>query len=123
MRVDVDDVENDGGLVFYQGEPFTGEVVEQGEDGSLASLYTYDTGSEDGPYREWYPDDQLYKEGRMRRGLPVGLHRRWHANGVLAEEVLFGDHGDHQGRREWDESGALIVDSFPPGHDNRGSRR
>jgi antitoxin component YwqK of YwqJK toxin-antitoxin module len=114
MRVAADDVEDDGGLVFHQGEPFTGEVVEQGPDGSLATLYTYDTGTEDGPYREWYPDDRPYKEGTMRMGLPVGLHRRWHPNGVLAEETLFGDHADHLGHRKWDENGNLLVDTLPP---------
>lgn len=105
MRVDHDEIEDDQGLVFHHGEPFTGEVVESGADGSLVTLYTYDTGNPDGPYQEWYPDGRPYKEGWMRLGLPIGLHRRWYPDGRLAEESLFSDQGDQIDHRQWDEDG------------------
>jgi antitoxin component YwqK of YwqJK toxin-antitoxin module len=112
VQVDQDEIEDDQGLAWYQGEPFTGEVVERGPDGRLITLYTYVMGNEDGPYQEWYPDDRLYKEGSMRLGLPVGTHRRWYPNGRLAEESVFDDRGDQLARRRWDEAGNLLPGSF-----------
>lgn len=110
MRVDCEEVEDDEYLILHQGEPFTGEVVERREDGSLITLYTYDTGNADGPYKEWYPDQRLYKEGMMRLGLPVGLHRRWYPDGRLAEESSFSDQNVEIMHRTFDREGNLLSD-------------
>ncbi|GAA2677952.1 MULTISPECIES: hypothetical protein [Actinosynnema] len=105
-------MDEDGEFVLHGGEPYTGEVVELREDGSVITLYTCTSGYYDGPYRETYPDGGPYKEGVMRMGLSVGLHRRWHPSGRLAREDLFDERG-HVARREWDVDGALLVDTFP----------
>ncbi|GAA3462176.1 toxin-antitoxin system YwqK family antitoxin [Saccharothrix longispora] len=110
MRVEADEVEEDEGVVFHQGVPFTGEVVESRPDGTVLTLYTYLNGVEDGPYREWFDRERPYKEGEMRYGVPVGRHRRWHADGRLAADLLFGEGGDQLERREWDERGNLVTE-------------
>ncbi|WP_280494994.1 toxin-antitoxin system YwqK family antitoxin, partial [Nocardia farcinica] len=88
----------------HDGEPFTGEVVEQ-VGGQLVSQQFYVDGIAHGPEREWWADGGRKAEGEMRHGMPVGVHRFWHRNGQLAEEREFDDAGRMIRRRKWDENG------------------
>lgn len=112
IRVGIEQVEEYDYLVFFNGEPYTGEVVEQGPDGGLGSLYTYDDGALDGPYREWFPDQQLVVEGEMAGGVHVGVLRKWSSRGHRVEEVRFDELGREVGRRRWDENGELAHDTW-----------
>ncbi|MFH9014094.1 toxin-antitoxin system YwqK family antitoxin [Streptomyces sp. NPDC017943] len=108
QRIDIDDPEVDmdnSERLYYEGEPFTGEVTEHfGED--LISLDTYVDGYKHGPSREWYRDGTLRSEGTLREGLPVGEFKEWHANGVLASKQVFADNGmTLLEDSKWDEEG------------------
>ncbi|ATL66223.1 toxin-antitoxin system YwqK family antitoxin [Nocardia terpenica] len=93
--------------LVYQGEPFTGEVVETLGD-QLLSQEFYVNGISHGPDREWWPDGTLESEGQMRNGRPYGIYRRWHENGRLASEKHFSDDGRLHTVLEWDEAGNPI---------------
>ena len=91
LRVDIDDdeVDSDHDFCLYRGEPFTGELVEYGSDGSTVELTTYKDGLTDGPSRSWYWDGTLKRESTSRRGAgsaprpgPWRTGARWGA-GVL----------------------------------------
>ncbi|ANZ38704.1 hypothetical protein BBK82_24190 [Lentzea guizhouensis] len=110
LRVRVEDTEDRAEGVFHQGTPFTGEVVEVGEDGNLLSLYTYYAGTQDGPYAEWYSPDRPFRTGTMRFGLLIGVHRQWHPNGQVALETEFDAQSRQLYRREWDDQGNLIYE-------------
>lgn len=105
LRIEADDAVTTGGVLRHQGVPFTGEVVETKPDGTVLTLHTYLDGVEDGPYREWFDTGTPRAEGEVRRGVPVGRHRRWHPDGRLAAERVFSDTGDERARREWDGNG------------------
>jgi hypothetical protein len=102
----------------YQGEPFTGEVVETIGGVTVLSQDFYVDGIPDGPSREWYVDGTLEAEGRMSHGRPTGLFRRWHPNGQLAKEKEFNVRGELVATREWDENGQPIgrLRSNKPGY-------
>lgn len=93
----------------FQGEPFTGEVVEE-VDGELLSQDFYTNGVPDGPTREWWPNGRLRAEGEVRFGLPRGVFREWHENGRLAVEKHFDDAGAVATALYWDEKGTPIDD-------------
>ncbi|KZM75405.1 toxin-antitoxin system YwqK family antitoxin [Nocardia terpenica] len=93
--------------LMYQGEPFTGEVVETLGD-KILSQQSYVNGIPHGPDREWWPNGTLESEGQMRDGRPYGIYRRWHENGQLAGEKHFGDDGALHTVLEWDEDGNPI---------------
>lgn len=73
---EVDDSEVDDSLrLMYEGEPFTGELVNTyGE--TLTFLETYRNGWPDGPRREWYHDGTLKAEGMARHSVAIGTHRK-----------------------------------------------
>ncbi|MEV1159400.1 hypothetical protein AB0J27_28810 [Micromonospora chokoriensis] len=109
MRVDYDDVETEDDLrVTYQGEPFTGEVVERSPQGQVIALTTYFEGMEDGPSAEWYPTGERKAEGNVRYGTAVGVHEEWHRNGNPASRVEFDDQGRMLSRQRWAEDGTPI---------------
>ncbi|GGV97687.1 hypothetical protein GCM10015535_69540 [Streptomyces gelaticus] len=112
-RIDIDDPQiemDEGEVAFYQGEPFTGEVVEY-QKGALVSLVTYKDGFEDGPSRKWYMDGTLRSEGVLRGGFPVGESKDWHPNGGLATRVLMSGNGLRQLEiTEWDDEGNLTKE-------------
>ncbi|MFF8697380.1 toxin-antitoxin system YwqK family antitoxin [Streptomyces sp. NPDC015144] len=112
-RIDIDDPEfemDEGEVVSYQGQRFTGEVVEY-QRGALVSLVTYKDGIEDGPSREWYMDGTLSSEGTLRGGFPIGESKEWHPNGRLASRVLMSENGLRQLEiTEWDENGNLTKE-------------
>lgn len=112
-RIDIDDPEfemDESEVVSYQGQRFTGEVVEY-QRGALISLVTYKDGIEDGPSKEWYMDGTLSSEGTLRGGFPVGESKEWHPNGRLASRVLMSANGLRQLEiTEWDENGNLTKE-------------
>jgi antitoxin component YwqK of YwqJK toxin-antitoxin module len=112
-RIDIDDPEfemDEGEVVFYRGERFTGEVVEY-QQGALVSLVTYKDGIEDGPSKEWYMDGTLRSDGVLRGGFPVGESKDWHPNGRLAARVLMSANGLRQLEiTEWDDEGNLTKE-------------
>ncbi len=95
QRIDIDDPEvdmNEGQCLLYQGEPFSGEVVEY-LSGKMVSLDVYIEGVQSGISREWYKDGTLRSAGMMKNGLPCGEFKEWHPNGTLAARKVFSDDG------------------------------
>jgi antitoxin component YwqK of YwqJK toxin-antitoxin module len=106
QRVNFDDTDMDASQrVLYQGELFTGEVVETDEDGVVIRVNTYRDGSEDGPQREWFNDGMLRSEYHATGGLPTGESRDWHENGQLSRRQEFDQYGHLRVREQWDENG------------------
>lgn len=106
MRVNEDDVElYEGTYVQYNGEDFTGEVVETLEDGTIIALNTYLDGLEDGPQRAWDADGVLVSEYSASKGMPVGESKHYHENGQLRRLQEFDQFGTLRKREVWDENG------------------
>ena len=62
--------------------------------------------------RKYFPDDKLEQEVHYRRTREHGAWRRWHANGVLADELWFEDGIYVNGvMRTWYPSGGLESES------------
>lgn len=109
MRVEYDDVETEDDLrVTYQGEPFTGEVVERSPQGQVIALTTYFNGMEDGLSAEWYPGGERKAEGSVSYGTAVGVHEEWHRNGNTAARIEFDNQGKLLSCHRWAEDGTPV---------------
>lgn len=117
LRVNVDDLvegEYGEGVDYrYDGEPFTGEMIEIAPNGRLIKSEIYKEGVPHGPSREWYPNGVLREVGESRKGDPIGEWREWHPNGRLAALRLFSEFGNPLGHKLWDEDGNLTYE-IPP---------
>ena len=106
MQVSIDDVEwDDDQRVLVGGVPFTGEVVEYDKNRKLLALTTYRNGMKDGPERLYYDDGSPQFEGNWRLGHGVGIQRRWHPNGRLKAERVYGEQGGLIEVRTWAADG------------------
>ncbi|MFE3771504.1 toxin-antitoxin system YwqK family antitoxin [Streptomyces sp. NPDC057579] len=115
MRVDEEDTYMEDDMrVYYEGEPFEGEVVTRDEEGRMISLVSYLWGVESGPQTHWHPDGTKKEEGTCSMGLAIGEWRRWHPNGQLAERSVFSPEGRHLFRQRWDKGGNPTVDKCHP---------
>ncbi|WP_446225209.1 toxin-antitoxin system YwqK family antitoxin [Nocardia sp. IBHARD005] len=107
-NLDGSGIDSDDDLcITYQGEVFTGEIVETGVD-KLLSQQFYVNGIQEGPDREWWSNGSLKSEGVMKNGRACGSFRRWHENGLLAQEQRFNDCGALFSVSEWAENGNPI---------------
>jgi len=106
-RVDINDpaVRTDEGLrLLYDGEPFTGEVVEGFLEDPF-SLETYVDGWQTGPWRLWYGDGSPQAQGEFVNGGPVGEVLTWHENGRLESRKLYSESSRELASCTWDEEG------------------
>ncbi|MGW5115505.1 toxin-antitoxin system YwqK family antitoxin [Streptomyces noursei] len=111
MLVTEEDIDlGDGSLVYYQGEPFTGEVVTHGEEGRMINLVSHVEGFESDLQAEWHPDGTKMEESTCWLGVAVGEWRTWRPNGQLAEFSALGSEGNHLRRQRWGKEGNLTVD-------------
>lgn len=98
-RVHFDDTTTDDGTyVYVDGVPFSGEVVDTADDGTVISINTYAGGRQEGPQREFHYDGSPSRAFTAVRGVPVGEAWEWFAGGGPARLRVF------------DDSGRLVVD-------------
>ncbi|WP_280426212.1 toxin-antitoxin system YwqK family antitoxin [Nocardia carnea] len=90
----------------YDGEPFTGEVVETAA-GLLLAQDFYVNGVRHGPSKQWWGHGSLRSEGVMHNGRVRGTFKRWHPNGQLSEKSEFSDSGRLISREKWMKKGTL----------------
>ncbi|MGW0935082.1 toxin-antitoxin system YwqK family antitoxin [Streptomyces sp. NPDC002666] len=113
-RIDMDGPEADAtgpdGLMRYRGELFTGEMVEQYDDGRIFSRTTYVNGMEDGPSQGFYADGSPQSAGVAARNKAVGEWREWHPDGSIRQIDVYDDTGRLRARRKWDAAGTLIQE-------------
>jgi antitoxin component YwqK of YwqJK toxin-antitoxin module len=102
-----DDIEFDGDMLRYQGQPFTGTMQAHHINHVLAGEWEYLNGFTEGLCREWYDNGQLSEECHSVRGLMEGKGCEWHKNGVL-KSVSHALHGVRLEVDEWDDAGLLI---------------
>lgn len=110
MRINIDDAEYDENYTYtYQGEPFTGELIETAPDGTLLASIPVVEGIPNGLQRAWHVDGSLQRETHVVDGRAVGQSRSWHRNGRLAEEQEFDELGREVSIRRWAEDGSVLT--------------
>lgn len=111
MRINIDDttLDDDASHFLYDGEPFTGELVETDPAGSVIALTPVVDGRRHGLEQAWYRDGTLRSETTVVGGVAMGTSKEWHPNGRLAEERDFDDRGDLVAVRRWSEDGSPVA--------------
>lgn len=98
---------DDGDLLTYNGQPFTGMSYEEYSDGTLWDESLYKDGWPAGYSRVWYPNGQVMEESDWEKGKAYSIILSWYPNGKLRSrihaewEIIFES-------KEWDEDGNLI---------------
>ncbi|MET7768690.1 hypothetical protein [Nocardia sp. NPDC005366] len=99
------------GLAWYQGTPFTGDVVEFDDDGGLLEYSTYVNGVLEGSSSHWYPGGAERASRRYERGLPIGTWDEWYPDGQRKQREIYSDSGRLRLRARWSESGDVLEET------------
>jgi antitoxin component YwqK of YwqJK toxin-antitoxin module len=107
-RVSGDDIDyTEDLIVVYEGEPFTGEVIDYYPDGQPETVTTYDGGIKEGPERVYFSNGSIKSEHWRKTGIWHGMGRTWHRNGQQESETRY-EHGDAVAVKRWSEDGELL---------------
>lgn len=116
-RIDIEDIDFDDYVYYYEGKPYTGVAYELDGDGELRSELTFFCGLPEGRWCDYYENGNLCGEDFYKLGLSHGQNREWHPDGTLKKEKWF-EYGICTSAKEWDADGNLITDfKIDPGCD------
>ncbi len=98
------------GVLYLDGQHFTGRLVEHYENGALHSETEYRSGQREGASTGWYSDGTRRFDREHRNGRKQGEHIGWWQDGSLHFLYTF-ESGVHEGNaKEWYPNGRLYRD-------------
>jgi antitoxin component YwqK of YwqJK toxin-antitoxin module len=109
VTVGLEDTTRTNGLFYVVGEslPFSGQVIEQFDSGSLKARTMIQQGLLDGLSEGWFDNGQMQIQEHFKLGISEGKRLKWHLNGNLKSEVEIVN-GELDGLfHEWHENGFL----------------
>lgn len=95
MIINFDDIElkapdeGGGSVYFYNGQPFTGTIVEY-FNGVLVGEITVINSHTQGRVALYYENGQLNEEYFEKYNSLYGIYRKWNINGLLEKEIDYG---------------------------------
>lgn len=106
-------------VAFYQGGELDGIRAVFDTKGDTIQVETYEQGQFSGPFRLYNTEeDYLRQSGQYIDGAMSGTWYVYHANGQVAEEVVFADNLEQGPFKEWYASGQLKAEGFYLDGDN-----
>ena len=93
------------GLVYHQGQPFTGLGTEQHSNGQLATRVTYQQGKKHGAYQQWFETGAPSYEGQYEQGKLHGTAKTWWNNGPLRSIARYEQGTPHGLQEQWYRTG------------------
>lgn len=107
-RILFDRLEYDDELALLNGEPFSGIVYSEYDNGMLELEFNYVEGLPSGLQKQWFRNGQIERVSMARRGNGSSRIEYWHENGVKKIERTSDENNILTYYREWDEEGNLI---------------
>lgn len=108
MRINDDELQGSGDLVYYEGQLFTGTAVDHHKNGNLAAEIDYVEGLTHGHWREWSDTGVLLIESECQKGVRHGTTKTYFADKRLKSQAEY-EYGIETSLKEWDKNGDLIL--------------
>ena len=95
MDVDINDIEimnpdeGGGSVYWYQGQPFTGKIVEFKNNILIGEISVVNSHTE-GRVAFYYDNGQMESEYFKKFNQTYGIYKRWDESGNLVKEVNYG---------------------------------
>lgn len=109
IRIDASDtrIEAINRILFFEGEPFSGQLISYYPNGKLKSEDQYFNGQLEGSSRRFFDNGSLSQKRYYHQNEKIGIHEGWWKNGNRKFYYEF-ESGFHHGElKEWFYSGAL----------------
>jgi len=96
------------GIVFYNGQLFTGTAISKYPNDSIASSIDYVNGKKEGIYRKWFQNGKLSFEANYVNGKQHGKTYTWWSNGNLRTTSNFANGIPDGEQLQYYKSGSLF---------------
>ena len=96
------------GLVYFEGQPFSGNSIRQNSNGVVVERIAYIKGKRSGALRKWYSSSQLSFEAFYKDNKLNGTSRTWWRDGTLRSESNHKAGTVHGVQKQWYKSGAIF---------------
>lgn len=106
-RIDIEDIDFDDYVYYYEGKPYTGVAYELDDEGRLRSELTFFCGLPDGRWCDYYENGNLSGEDFYKLGQSHGQTREWYPDGTIKKEKVF-EFGICTIKKKWNPDGTLI---------------
>lgn len=83
-----------GSTYYYQGQPFTGTIVEFHDNGNLIGETEIKNSYIDGRIRQYYENGQIEEEKFKRFNRIYGTYKYWNEEGILILHIIYDDNGN-----------------------------
>lgn len=98
------------GEVYFNNLPFSGYLIEQYANDSIARKIGYFEGKQNGITTAYYKNGSIQYQRPYLNGEKHGIHLGFHKNGVKAFEYHFVNGFNEGNHKEWFETGVLAAD-------------
>lgn len=103
------DLELVNGILYFNENPFSGNIVSYFDESNLSSKIQYVDGRKHGYEKHWFADGTLSEERHYLKGYKSGIHKAWWDKNILRFEYHFNNFGAYNGSvKEWYKSGQLF---------------
>lgn len=107
VREDNAHISRERGVVYYDGEPYNGKLVDTYPDGAVQQEFSLQEGIRSGISRFYWPDGTLKKEAEYKNGVYNGYVKVYYENGAIYSWFNYVD-GHESGRQQvWKSDGRL----------------
>jgi antitoxin component YwqK of YwqJK toxin-antitoxin module len=96
------------GLVYYEGKPFTGVAVESAASGGVVAKIQYQEGKKHGVEQKWFADGSPSYYSEYHEGKKHGTTKTWWKNGHPRSVGRFADGIGEGIQEQWYQSGSLF---------------
>ncbi|NJM93525.1 MAG: toxin-antitoxin system YwqK family antitoxin [Cytophagales bacterium] len=98
------------GVLFFDGIPFTGQLLEEYANGSVKEKILYKNGLRTSTSYRYYESGQLFSIRTWKEGKKHGVHRGFFPNGSQRFLYSFEQGMSTGNHKEWYKSGQLASD-------------
>jgi antitoxin component YwqK of YwqJK toxin-antitoxin module len=108
MKINDEDLEGSGDLVYYNGQLFTGTAVDYHENGTPAAEIDYLNGLTHGHWREWTDTGRPVIDSECKEGVRHGITKTYFENGDIKSRGEY-EFGIETSYTEWDDRGNVLL--------------
>ncbi|HBF89451.1 MAG TPA: hypothetical protein DDX39_12490 [Bacteroidales bacterium] len=101
--------ENENGIVFFKGTPYTGTCFENHSNNSKGIDGSFKDGKKEGIWYWYYETGQKKRESNFKAGKLHGVSTTWYKNGQKRSEIIYEmGKSELSKQQRWDNNGKLM---------------
>lgn len=103
-KVNIDDMTEISGVMYYNNQPFSGTGYKNYKSGKKGMEGSYVDGKKSGTWTWWYTNGQIKRTSQYENNIQHGESKYWYKSGNKRAVMMF-ENGKNIRQTRWDEEG------------------